>query len=319
MTSVLVTGGAGFVGSHLVDRLVLAGHDVLVLDDLSSGRMDNLEHARRSPERHLRFQRCDLVDPSAAAPLIIHAKPEVVFHLAAQMSVRHSVEDPAYDATINILGTIRLLEACRAAGTRKVVFASSGGTIYGEPPADALPVAEDFDGHPRSPYGASKRAVEEYLHVYEALYGLDWTSLALGNVYGPRQSPHGEAGVVSIFGARMLAGHGVTIYGDGTQTRDFVYIDDVVQAMMQAMQRGSRLRCNVGTGRQVSVNELFAQLVELTGYDQEPYHSPPRPGELARIALDVRRAGRALEWRPWTELSQGLASTLEWLKQHPGR
>ena len=319
MTSVLVTGGAGFVGSHLVDRLVLAGHDVLVLDDLSSGRMDNLEQARRSPERHLRFQRCDLVDPSAAAPLIIHAKPEVVFHLAAQMSVRQSVEDPAYDATINILGTIRLLEACRAAGTRKVVFASSGGTIYGEPPAAALPVAEDFDGHPRSPYGASKRAVEEYLHVYEALYGLDWTSLALGNVYGPRQSPHGEAGVVSIFGARMLAGHGVTIYGDGTQTRDFVYIDDVVQAMMQAMQRGSRLRCNIGTGRQVSVNELFARLVELTGYDQEPYHAPPRPGELARIALDVRRAGRALEWRPWTELSQGLASTLEWLKQHPGR
>ena len=316
MTSVLVTGGAGFVGSHLVDRLVLAGHDVLVLDNLSSGRMDNLEQARRTPERHLRFQRCDLVDP-AAAPLIIHARPEVVFHLAAQMSVRHSVEDPAHDATINILGTIRLLEACRAAGTRKVVFASSGGTIYGEPPAEALPVAEDFDGHPASPYGASKRAVEEYLHVYDALYGLDWTSLALGNVYGPRQSPHGEAGVVSIFGARMLAGHGVTIYGDGTQSRDFVYIDDVVQAMMQAMQRGSRLRCNIGTGRAVRVNELFAQLVDLTGYDQEPYHAPARAGELAHIALDVRRAGRALEWRPWTDLAQGLASTLEWLKQQP--
>jgi len=318
MTSVLVTGGAGFIGSHLVDRLVLAGHDVLVLDDLSSGRMNNLDHARRTPERHLRFQRCDLVDPSAA-PLIIHAKPEVVFHLAAQMSVRHSVEDPAHDATVNILGTIRLLEACRAAGTRKVVFASSGGTIYGEPPVDALPVGEGFDGHPGSPYGASKRAVEEYLHVYQTLYGLDWTSLALGNVYGPRQSPDGEAGVVSIFGARMLAGHGVTIYGDGTQTRDFVYIDDVVQAMMLAMQRGSRLRCNIGTARQVSVNELFAQLVELTGYDQEPYRAPARPGELAHIALDVRRAGRALEWRPWTELAQGLASTLEWLKQHPGR
>lgn len=318
MTSVLVTGGAGFIGSHLVDRLVLAGHDVLVLDDLSSGRMDNLEHARRTPERHLRFQRCDLVDPSAA-PLIIHARPEVVFHLAARRSVRDSVDDPANDATVNILGTIRLLEACRAAGTRKVVFASSGGTIYGEPPADALPVGEDFDGHPGSPYGASTRAIEEYLHVYDALYGLDWTSLALGNVYGPRDGPDGESGVVSIFGTRMLAGHGVTIYGDGAQTRDFVYIDDVVQAMMLAMQRGSRLRCNVGTGRQVSVNQLFAQLVELTGYDQEPYRAPGRPGEVTRIALDVRRAGRALEWRPWTELAQGLASTLEWLKQHPGR
>lgn len=316
MSSIVVTGGAGFIGSHLVDRLVLDGHDVLVLDNLSTGRMSNLEEARRTPDRHLRFQRCDLVDPSAA-PLIIHAKPDVVFHLAAQMDVRRSVEDPAHDATINILGAIRLLEACRAAGTRKVVFASSGGTIYGEPPESALPVAEDHDGHPASPYGASKRAVEEYLHVYEALYGLDWTALALGNVYGPRQDPAGEAGVISIFGARMMAGHGVTIYGDGSQTRDFVYIDDVVQAMMQAMQHGSRLRCNIGTGRRTSVRELFDQMVDLTGYDQDPYHAPERPGELAHIALDIRRAGRALEWRPWTELPRGLASTLEWLKRSP--
>jgi UDP-glucose 4-epimerase len=318
VTSVLVTGGAGFIGSHLVDRLVLAGHDVLVLDDLSTGRMENLDQARRSPERRLKFQRCDLVDPSTA-PLIIHARPEVVFHLAAQLDVRRSVDDPAYDATINILGTIRLLEACRAAGTRKIVFASSGGTIYGDPPADALPVHEDHVGHPGSPYGASKRAVEEYLHVYDALYGLDWTSLALGNVYGPRQDPRGEAGVISIFGARMIAGHGVTIYGDGSQTRDFVYVDDVVQAMIQAMQRGSRLRCNVGTGRQVSVDGLFKRMAALTGYDQEPYHAPQRPGELMHIALDVRRAARALEWRPWTHLDEGLAATLGWLKANPGR
>jgi UDP-glucose 4-epimerase len=318
VTSVLVTGGAGFIGSHLVDRLVLAGHDVLVLDDLSTGRMENLEQARRSPDRRLRFQRCDLVDPSTA-PLIVHARPEVVFHLAAQLDVRHSVEDPAHDATVNILGTIRLLEACRAAGTRKIVFASSGGTIYGDPPADALPVHEDHVGHPRSPYGASKRAVEEYLHVYDALYGLDWTSLALANVYGPRQDPRGEAGVISIFGARMLAGHGVTVYGDGSQTRDFVYVDDVVQAMFQAMQRGSRLRCNVGTGRQVSINELFTQMADLTGYEQEPYHAPERPGELTHSALDVRRAARALEWRPWTRLDEGLSATLDWLKVNPGR
>ncbi len=318
MSSIVVTGGAGFVGSHLVDRLVLDGHDVLVLDNLSTGRMDNLEHARRTPDRLLRFQRCDLVDP-AAAPLIIHARPEVVFHLAAQLDVRRSVEDPVHDATVNILGTIQLLEACRAAGTRKIVFASSGGTIYGEPTADALPIAEDHDGHPVSPYGAAKRAAEEYLHVYQALYGLDWTSLALGNVYGPRQDPRGEAGVVSIFGARMLAGHGVTIYGDGSQTRDFVYVDDVVQAMMQSMQHGSRLRCNIATGRQTSVSALYDQLVELTGYDQDPYFAPERPGELAHIALDIRRASRALEWRPWTDLPRGLASTLEWLKGNPGR
>lgn len=318
MSSVLVTGGAGFIGSRLVDRLVAEGHDVLVLDDLSTGRMENLDDARLTPDRHLRFQRCDLVDPSMA-PLIIHARPEVVFHLAAQMDVRHSVEDPARDATVNVLGSIHLLEACRAAGTRKVVFASSGGTIYGEPPEEALPVAENFDGHPVSPYGASKRAVEEYLHVYDALYGLDWTSLALGNVYGPRQDPRGEAGVVSIFGARMLAGHGVTIYGDGSQTRDFVYVDDVVQAMLQAMERGSRLRCNVASGRRVSIAELYAQMAAIVGYDQQPYHAPRRRGELDHIALDPRRASRALEWRPWTDLPHGLSATLDWLSRHPGR
>jgi UDP-glucose 4-epimerase len=318
VTSILVTGGAGFIGSHLVDRLLAEGHDVLVLDDLSTGRMENLAQARRGPERRLRFQRSNLVDESAA-PLIIHARPEVVFHLAAQMDVRHSVADPAGDATINIIGSIRLLEACRAAGTRKVVFASSGGTIYGEPPADALPVHEEHDGHPASPYGVAKRAVEEYLHVYDTLYGLDWTSLALGNVYGTRQDPRGEAGVVAIFGARMLAGHAVTIYGDGKQTRDFVHVDDVVQAMILAMQGGSRLRCNVGTGRGTSIAELFQHMAKLTGYDQEPYHAPQRPGELAHISLDIRRAARALGWRPWTELPRGLAGTLEWLAQHPRR
>ena len=313
MTAVLVTGGAGFIGSHLVDRLLVDGHLVTVLDDLSRGRMDNLSHARRAPDRHLRFQRCDLVD-DALAPLVIHAKPEVVFHLASQIDVRASVEDPRADATINVLGTIQLLEACRLAGTRKVVFASSGGSLYGEPPPEALPVSEDYPGHPVSPYGASKRAVEEYLHVYSALYGLDWTTLAFSNVYGPRQDPRGEAGVISIFGARMLAGHGVTIYGDGNQTRDFVFVDDVVHAFVLAMDRGSRLRCNIGSGRQTSVNDLFAELVQLTGYDQQPYHAPERPGELRRIALDAGRARQALDWEAWTDLPRGLASTLEWLK-----
>lgn len=314
MSSVLVTGGAGFIGSNLVDRLVLDGHRVTVLDDLSRGRMRNLAEARRAPDRHLRFQRCDLVD-DAMAPLVIHAKPDVVFHLAAHIDVRRSVEDPVGDATRNVLGSIRLLEACRLAGVRKIIYAQSGGAIYGEPPASALPLTEQFDGHPASPYGASKLAVEEYLHVYHALYGLDWTALALANVYGPRQDPGGEAAVVPIFATRMLAGHVATIYGDGTQTRDFVYVDDVVQAFLQAMDRGSGLRCNIGSGRETSVNDLFANLVDQTGYDQDPYYAPARPGELQRIALDTTRARQELGWQPWTELQRGLAVTLEWLKR----
>lgn len=313
MTSVLVTGGAGFIGSHLVDRLVLEGHRVTVLDDLSRGRMENLAQARRAPDRHLRFQRCDLVDETLV-PLVVRAEPEVVFHLASQIDVRRSVEEPVVDATVNIIGAIQLLEACRLAGTRKVVFASSGGCIYGDPPAHALPISEDYEGHPVNQYGASKRAVEEYLHTYDALYGLDWTTLAMSNVYGPRQDPRGDAGVVSIFGSRMLAGHGVTIYGDGKQTRDFVYVDDVVQAFVSAMDRGSRQRCNIAAGEQTSVNKLYDELVELTGYDQEPYYAPGRPGELLRIALDTGRARRALDWRPWTGLPAGLSTTLEWLR-----
>jgi UDP-glucose 4-epimerase len=314
MSSVLVTGGAGFIGSHLVERLVLDGHRVTVLDDLSGGQMDNLAEARRAPDRHMRFQRCDLVD-DAMVPLVIHAKPEIVFHMAASVDVRRSVEDPIADASHNVLGTIQLLEACRLADVRKIVYANSGGAMYGEPPVSALPVAEDYDGHPVSPYGASKRAVEEYLHAYYALYGLDWTSLALANVYGPRQDPRGEAAVVPIFATRMMAGHVATIYGDGSQTRDFVFVDDVVQAFVLAMDAGSRLRCNVGSGRETSVNELFRTLVDLTGYDQEPYYAPERPGELQRIALDNSRAREVLGWEPWTDLQRGLATTLEWLKR----
>jgi UDP-glucose 4-epimerase len=317
MTSVLVTGGAGFIGSHLVDRLLAEGHRVTVLDDLSRGRMENLAQARRAPDRHLRFQRCNLVT-EPLAPLVARADAEVVFHLAAQIDPRRSVDDPTGDATTNIIGTIHLLEACRLAGTRKVVFASSGGSIYGDPPAEALPIDEDHPGHPANPYGAAKCAAEEYLHTYYALYGLDFTSLAVGNVYGPRQDPRAAAGVVALFGARMLAGHGVTIYGDGKQTRDFVFIDDVVQAFVLAMDRASRLRCNVGSGQPISINQLYDELVELTGYDQEPYYAAERPGEPRRVALDIDRARRTLGWRPWTALPEGLSATLEWLRRATG-
>jgi UDP-glucose 4-epimerase len=313
MTRVLVTGGAGFIGSTLVDRLVDEAHTVVVVDDLSTGKLANLERARDVAGDRLAFHQVDIATPDVAE-VVAAGEPEVVLHLAAQIDVRHSVADPVHDAMVNVIGTVRLLEAARRAGVRKFVIATSGGTIYGEPPADALPVAEDFDGHPGSPYGASKRAVEEYLHTYSALYGLRWTALALSNVYGPRQNPEGEAGVVSIFGARMLAGQPLTVFGDGEQTRDFVFVDDVVDAFVRAMTSGDGLRCNIGTGEQISVNALFAELAGLTGYTREPEYAPARPGELQRIALDIRRAGRELGWKPRWSLAQGMAATLDWLR-----
>lgn len=312
MTRVLVTGGAGFIGSHLTDRLLDEGHEVTVVDDLSTGKEGNLEQARERAGGRLRLVRLDITDPGVEG-VVADAKPEVVLHLAAQIDVRRSVADPVHDATVNILGTVRLLEAARRAGVRKFVLTSSGGTIYGEPDASALPLAEDYDGHPTSPYGASKRAVEEYLHTYAALYGLSWTALALSNVFGPRQDPHGEAGVVSIFGGRMLAGEPVTIFGDGEQTRDFVFVADVVDAFVRSLDAGDG-RFNIGTGEQTSVNELFAALADLAGYTRDPEYAPARSGELARIALDWSRAAADLEWKPRTALRDGLAATLDWVR-----
>lgn len=311
MGRVLVTGGAGFIGSQLADRLLHEGHDVTVVDDLSRGRRENLHQAFKSPD--FTFHSLDITTDELDR-VVIALKPEVVFHLAAQIDVRSSVEDPLHDAVVNVLGTVRLLEACRQTGTRKIVFSTSGGCIYGEPRVEELPVSEDYDGHPHSPYGASKRGVEEYLHAYHALYGLRWTSLALANVYGPRQDPGGEAGVVSIFGGRMLDGEPVTIYGDGAQTRDFVYVGDVVDAFVQAADRGDGLRCNIGTGEQVSVEQLFREIAGLTGYTQEPVYGPERIGELRHAAVDPSRAGKELGWQPCTSLRDGLAATVNWLR-----
>ncbi|CAN5886994.1 MAG: GDP-mannose 4,6-dehydratase [Euzebyales bacterium] len=310
---VLVTGGAGFIGSHLVDRLLAEGNEVTVVDDLSTGNLFNLQGARRDPDLPLSFQRLDIIS-TGLERAVAKAGPEVVCHLAAQIDVRNSVADPVRDAMINVIGTVQLLEACRHHDVRKVVFTTSGGCIYGEPTAAQLPVAEDHPGHPHSPYGASKRGVEEYLHAFHALYGLRWSSLALANVYGPRQDPAGEAGVVSIFGGRMLADRDVTIYSDGGQTRDFVYVADVVDAFMAALHRGDNQRLNIGTGRETSVSELFAALADITGYAKPAIHAAPRPGELQRIALDNGRAAERLGWRPATALREGLSATLDWLR-----
>ncbi len=313
MSRLLVTGGAGFIGSNLVDRLLGEVHEVTVVDDLSTGKLANLAQARRNPEFSLSFQRLDITS-SALQQTVIKADPDVVFHLAAQIDVRRSVADPMADAMTNVVGTVQLLEACRRAGVAKIVFITSGGCIYGEPSANDLPIAEGYPGHPHSPYGAGKRGVEEYLYSYNALYGLRWTSLALGNVYGRRQDPGGEAGVVSIFGSRMLADRDVTIFGDGEQSRDFVFVDDVVHACVLAMDRGNGLRCNIGTGEQTTVNTLFAELADLTGYRRAAVHAPERPGELRHIALDCRRAAAELGWKPWTTLREGLSETIDWLR-----
>jgi UDP-glucose 4-epimerase len=308
-----VTGGAGFIGSTLVDRLLAEGNSVDVVDDLSSGSIANLAEARADRANDLKVHQVDIRDPSVVE-LIGRRRPEVVFHLAAQADVRVSVARPVFDAEVNVLGSLNVLEGARLGGTRKVVFASSGGTIYGEPAPTELPVKESHPQQPLSPYGVAKRVVTDYLHVYRELHSIEFTSLAMANIYGPRQDPHGEAGVVAIFAGLLLAGKPCTIFGDGNQTRDFVYVDDAVDAFVRAADRGSGLLCNIGTGRETSVNELYAAMAEAAGVTEPAVHAPPRAGELERNSLDPGRAGLHLGWEPWTELPSGVAETLRWFR-----
>jgi len=224
------------------------------------------------------------------------------------------VADPALDARINVLGAINVLEGARRAGARKVVFASSGGTIYGEPAPSELPVKETHPQQPLSPYGVAKRVVTDYLHVYRELHSLEFTSLAMANIYGPRQDPHGEAGVVAIFAGLLLAGKPCTVFGDGKQTRDFVYVDDAVDAFVRAADRGSGLLCNIGTGVETSVNELYREMAAAAGVEAPAVHAPARPGELARSALDPSRAALHLGWEPWTDLATGVTEVLRWFR-----
>jgi UDP-glucose 4-epimerase len=304
----LVTGGAGFIGSNLVDRLLSEGHEVDVVDDLSTGRLSNLGEARRSGG--VTIHQMDVRDERVRA-LIERCQPEVIFHLAAQSDLRRSVTDPVLDASVNIIGTLHVLEAARSTGTQRVVAAASGGTLYGEPDEAEIPSLEASPHRPRSPYGVSKKAMVDYLVAYRALHGLEFMALALANVYGPRQDPHGEAGVVAIFSEQLLAGEGVTIYGDGHQTRDFVFVDDVVDAFVRAASRSGGLLVNIGTGRELSVNELYATMAAITGEAEPPRYVPARPGELLRSCLDVGRAAMQLEWRAWTSFDEGARLTIE--------
>jgi UDP-glucose 4-epimerase len=306
----MVTGGAGFIGSNLVDRLLAEGHAVDVVDDLSTGSLANLAGARADPAHELTFHQLD-IRSGELVEMIARRHPEVIFHLAAQADVRVSVNRPVFDADVNILGTLRVLEGARALDSARVVFAASGGTLYGEiDPAD-LPVSESHPHRPLSPYGVSKKSALDYLVAYRELHSVEFCALALANIYGPRQDPHGEAGVVAIFAEPTLRGEPVTIFGDGEQTRDFLFVDDVVDAFVRAATRGGGLLLNIGTGRELSVNELSRVMAEVGGSTAPPVYAPARPGELQRSALDPDRAGIHLGWKAWTDLPRGIESVLD--------
>ncbi|MFA5786511.1 MAG: NAD-dependent epimerase/dehydratase family protein [Actinomycetota bacterium] len=309
---VLVTGAAGFIGSNLVDRLLADGHVVVGVDDLSTGKLENLSDARREGGDRFVFYRADICDEETRG-LILRHRPEAICHLAAQIDVRASVADPIRDAQVNLIGLLNVAQSAVEAGTRRIVFACSGGTIYGEP--DTMPVPETYPGRPLSPYGVSKRAGEDYLHVMAALHGLEYVSLALANVYGPRQDPFGEAGVVAIFASKMLEGQPAMVFGDGLQARDFIFVDDVADAFARALSRGAGRRFNVGTGQLTTVLELYREIAAATGYEREPVFAPERLGELRRISLDVARAAEGLEWRPWTDLASGIRATVAWFRE----
>jgi UDP-glucose 4-epimerase len=305
----LVTGGAGFIGSNLVDALLARGDEVTVVDDLSTGRRPNLDGALAAGAELVEL---DIRDGEALGRLTGEKAPEVVFHLAAQIDVRKSLADPAFDAAVNVGGTANVLEAARASGCGRVVFVSTGGAIYGEGEGQQLPLSEEAPIAPLAAYGQSKYAAEGYLALYERLYGLSGVSLRLGNVYGPRQDPLGEAGVIAIFCGALTEGRRPTIFGDGTQTRDYIYVGDVVAAALAAADSEVTGPINIGTGRETTVLELVDALRELSGDKGfQADLAPPRPGEVQRIALDASRAKQELGWKATVDLNDGLRRTLD--------
>jgi UDP-glucose 4-epimerase len=301
----LVTGGGGFIGSNLVDALLARGDEVTVVDDFSTGRRENLESALAAGARLVEQ---DIREQEPMAQLAAEAEPEVVFHLAAQIDVRKSLTDPVFDASINVGGTANVLEAARGAGARRVVFISTGGAIYGEGEGQDLPLGEDSPIAPMSAYGQSKFAAEGYLSLFERIHGLSGVSLRLGNVYGPRQDPLGEAGVIAIFCGLLRAGERPTIFGDGRQTRDYIFVADIVAGALAAAESEAS---GPITGVETDVLELARQLGALGGVDFEPHLADARPGEVQRISIDPSRAERELGWRAQTDLADGLRLTLD--------
>jgi UDP-glucose 4-epimerase len=302
---VLVTGGAGFIASHVSDRFLELGHAVSIVDNLSTGKRRNIPAAAA-------FHEIDIRNPSLD-DVFAQEKPEVVCHHAAQTDVRKSVSDPIYDTEVNLLGTLNILECCRRHGVRKVIYAGSGGAMYGE--AVYMPADEEHPVNPVSPYGVSKHTVEHYLYTYLVNHGLGFTVLRYPNVYGPRQDPHGEAGVVAIFAMQMLEGRTPTIFGDGTKTRDYCFVGDIVRGNELALEKGDGAVCNLGRGIEVSDFEVFTAVRDAVGVAVEPLYAPERPGEVQHIALDASRAQREIGWEWQVDLAQGVARSVEFYRR----
>jgi UDP-glucose 4-epimerase len=304
---ILVTGGAGFIGSNTVDALVnVDAGQISVLDDLSSGK-------RHQVNPKARFHQADLRDAATVKAVIAQERPEVIYHFAAQMDVRRSVADPAMDAQVNLVGLLNLMEAARQHDLKRVVFASTGGAIYGE--QEAFPCDEDHPCRPLSPYGIAKLATEKYLFFYHRQYGIEHLALRYANVYGPRQDPHGEAGVVAIFCGRILDGNRCTIFGEGKQTRDYAFVGDIVRANLYALtSKATGIALNIGTGRETSVNDLYAALARVAGEARPPEYAAQRPGEQMRSAISPGRASAILSWKPEVELADGLERTFKYFR-----
>jgi UDP-glucose 4-epimerase len=308
---ILVTGGAGFIGSHVVDAYVAAGHEVAVLDNLATGREENV-----NPDA--RLHRVDVREAAGVHSVLTAFAPDVVNHHAAQAEVPKSVADPGYDALINVVGGLNVLRACVDAGVRKVIFSSTGGALYGEP--DIVPAAEDHPIRPLSPYGTGKYAFEQYLAMFDRTFGLRFTALRYANVYGARQDFAAEEGrVVAIFTSRMLEDKAVTIDGDGTQARDMIHVGDVATANIAALEKGDGGTYHVSTGVPVTINDIFRKIALLTDYRHEPRFGPPRKGDVYRIALDNAKAAEDLGWRPQIQLEEGLRVTVDYFREAIGR
>ena len=302
--TVLVTGGAGFIGSHLVDKLVLKGYRVVVLDNLSEGKLKNVN-------KNVHFHHIDL-NVSGLHNILKLEKPDFIFHHAAQISIPNSVKDPVNDAQTNILSTVRLIQASNDVGVGKIIFASTGGAIYGNP--EKLPCPESEKEKPLSPYALSKAVSEKYFRLFEQLYRLNYSILRYGNVYGPRQDPEGESGVIAIFIKKMLAKEQPRINGDGTQLRDFIYVDDIVEANLLAMNLGNRETINIGSGVGTSIIDIFKILSEIIKFKWEPLFGPAKAGEVEKLYLDIVKSKKELKWKPKISLEQGLKLTVDYMK-----
>jgi UDP-glucose 4-epimerase len=303
---ILLTGGAGFIGSNIADALLAKGHDVIVFDNLSSGKKENLD-------KKAKFYKDDIYNKKEVDEVFKKEKPQIVIHHAAQIDVRKSVDDPFFDAQVNILGSINVLNACVENKVNKIIFASSGGSVYGECKASAP--KEDSKTNPLSPYAIAKKSVENYINFYSVVHGLDYTILRYGNVYGPRQDPHGEAGVVAIFAGRMLKNEEVLVFGDGKQMRDYVYVEDVVNANLKSLTKGKNQIINISTSKALSVNDLVKVMSKVSGYNKKAKHKPKRDGELVKSFLNINKAKAVLSWTPKVNIEQGIKATIDYFRE----